>query len=386
MTGDHIQEAGGGSHEGRSGARSGWTSWVAASSALAIVAGATTLLANPESPPDRAIVQSASPTTRAVRVAEVSVGDDERAWHFYGVIRSARRATLSFTLGGRLLARPVEVGMRVERGQLLARLDQRPLIHSREATQATLAELDARLAQQQRDRARTASLFEAQAVALSELEAVDSGLEALRASRQATGARLAEARRVVGEAVLRADFAGEIVEVFLEPGEYARPGEPVLSISGGEELEVQVEVPEAAVLALREDTRVEVSLPLLEDQRMAGKIVSIGDAAPERGGLFPVLVRLEADDGARPGMTAALMVETRNRQVKRVPVAAVVDPSGERPGVFVVESGKVRRVPVRLGAVDGPSVIVKGELSAGERVVVAGHQYLLDGDPVDVRS
>jgi Cu(I)/Ag(I) efflux system membrane fusion protein len=149
---------------------------------------------------------------------------------------------------------------------------------------------------------------------------------------------------------------------------------------------VQVEVPEAAVLALRESAPVEVRLPLLEGKTLVGRIDAIGDAAPERGGLFPLLVRLDSDHGVRPGMTAELTVTTQQSQVKRVPITAIVDPSGERPSVFVVESGKVRQVPVRLGRVDGQTVVVKGELSAGERVVVGGHQYLLDGDAVDVRS
>ncbi len=376
-------------------AKHGWLDWwIAGLSALSVVAVVTALLAraswrsdnNSAPEPDVAGARvGASPLPRhLIRTAKVVVSRQRRPWQFYGVTRSRERATLSFTVGGRLQARPVEVGMHVKPGQVVARLDSDPLIHSRQSTAASLRELDARLAQKQRDRERTLALFERDVVPLSEYEAERSAVEALSASREATRAQLSEATRIVGEAVLRSDFAGEVVAVFLEPGEYAPPGAPVVAISGSAGLEVRVDVPEAAVGALREGLDAEVRLPLLNDDTFHGRVSSIGNAAPERGGLFPVLVSLEQSDGLRPGLTAEILVVTEGREVTSVPVSAIVDPSGAHPHVLLAKRGRVHEVPVRLSTVDGDRVVVSGKLGNADRVVVAGHQYLLDGDAVTV--
>lgn len=371
---------------GSAGARSPhryWFGWIAGLSALAVGAIATTLFAGTEREAQRPT--PARSAARSVRVDSVTVGRVERPWRFYGVTRSTKRATLSFTVGGRLQARPAIVGTRVKRGQVLARLDQRRFVHEKQSSLAALSELETRLLQKRRDRDRARARFEEEAVSLSELERERSSADALEALQRATKVRVSEATRVVGEGVLRAGFDGEIIEVFVEPGEYVQPGAPVVALSGSGELETLVEVPEAAITRVREGLPTTVRLPLV-DARVTGHVESIGDAAPERGGLFPVLIRLDSAPGVRAGMTAEVAMVTEGDVAMSVPVAAIVDPSGQHPHVFVVEQAKVVKVPVHLGTVDGKRVTVTGRLAAGSQVVVAGHQYLLDGDAVAVRS
>jgi multidrug efflux pump subunit AcrA (membrane-fusion protein) len=67
-----------------------------------------------------------------------------------------------------------------------------------------------------------------------------------------------------------------------------------------------------------------------------------------------------------------------------VPLGAIVDPGTGRTRVFRVVEGRAAVTPVSVGRLVGGDVEVTGELAAGDHVVVAGHQQLLDGETVSI--
>ena len=115
---------------------------------------------------------------KRVKVAEVTDAESRREMRFSGVTRAARRARLSFSLGGRITARPVEVGDRVAEGAILARLDDLELRNAVAAARGSLAELQARRAQAERDLERAERLLEAKAATSEEVEKTQAGLDA----------------------------------------------------------------------------------------------------------------------------------------------------------------------------------------------------------------
>ena len=346
---------------------------------LAIFGVATSLLASdPDEPATERYERS-----RKVVVAQVARTEARGERRLFGTTRAAHRSTLSFTVGGRLQARPVKVGARVERGQVLARLDSAPLRHAARATAASLRKLDAELAQGKRDRARAEALWTDDALPQRDMEQARSGVEALVAARDATASQLSEAKRLVRETTLKAPYDAQVVEVFLEPGEFAAPGAPIVTLSGKGGVELRVEAPEAVVPRLTEGAEVLVDFPMLRRRGVKGRVKSIGEAASRPGSLFPILVVFDDTDGVRSGVTAELVLETRQDEALSVPAAAVLDPSGHKPAVMRVHDGKVHRVPVTIDGLDGDRVRVRGALEPGQDVVVGGHAFLLDGDRVE---
>ncbi len=360
--------------------------------ALAVFIMASGVLAHGAEDPRRAVAVSdrdavspvtSTPRARRVTVAAVERGAHQRERRFFGTVRATDRAALSFTLGGRLTARPYELGQHVERGAVLARLDAAQLANAVATQRATLAELEARVALQRSDRDRDVRLFTEGVIADAHRERSEAGYESLTAAREATRVRLRESRRQLGEANLLAPFDGEVVAVHLEPGEYAAPGVPVLTLSGSGELEVELEVPESVLPSLSEGAQVTVDLPLAGRRGVVGRVRSRGTASAGTG-LFPVVVELVEAEGVRPGMTAEVMARVASSRGLTVPMAAVLDPSGRRPAVLVVESGRVRRVAVRVLELLDDRVVVTAELDVGDQVVIGGHTFLLDGDRVEV--
>jgi len=321
---------------------------------------------------------------RTVVTAAVEAQGVRGSLRLAGVTRAVRRATPGFELPGRLVERPVALGSEVRQGQMVARLDRREVGLAVDAAAARLAEVEARLAQMRRDAARVDGLAAAKAATREEVEATTAGLAALEAARDAAAAQHDDAVRRLAAATLVAPFAGTVTAVLAEPGDWVAPGRPVLELTGGGAVELEVELPETVVGRVTVGEAVPVSFPYL-DRRLEGRFASIGRAAGGPGRLFPAVVALPGTAGVPPGAAAELLVELPMTEALTVPVAAVLNPGASRPHVFVVRDGVVRRVAVQLGALVGERVAVTAALEAGDEVVVGGATRLVDGDPVEVR-
>jgi RND family efflux transporter MFP subunit len=333
----------------------------------------------PSSEPDRVAAAS-----RAVQVATVEAGDGTRTVRLPGVTRAVRRAELAFTVPARVATRPVEVGDRVAAGQTLATLDDREFRLAERTAAAAVTELDVRLAQARRDADRVRRLVEARAATTEEQEQVDAATASLEAARDAAAARLDETRRLLDEARLTAPFGGTVTAVHVEPGEWAAPGRPVVELAGSGAVEVRIEAPEAVRPRVASGSPVRIELPML-DTSTTGVVDSVADAAVGPGGLFPVVVRLDASPGLVPGLTAEVVLTLSAEPQLTVPLAAVLDSGSDRPSIFRITDGKAQRVDVVPGRVLGDRIEVRAaDLAAGDRVAVVGHTALADGDIVEV--
>ena len=324
---------------------------------------------------------------KRVETGVVITASSHRDLRFSGVTRAVDRARLAFSLGGRIVARPAQVGEVVQKGTVLARLDGSEVENAVAGAQGALAELQARRAQAERDAGRTKKLLAAKAATAEELEKIEAGLQALRAGEDAAAARLRETERLRDETRLKAPFTGTVTEVFFEPGEFVSPGRPVLVLSGDGDLEVEVEVPESVIPRIAEGDSVEVRLPHQGPKAYRAIVESVGRTAAGAGRLFPVVARLPQDRSLVVGATAEVRVSLTSDQAMSVPVEAVINPGGRQPALFrVVESDggyRVEKVQLEVGSLIGDSVVVEGDLAPGDRVVVGGQRGLLDGEPVE---
>lgn len=322
---------------------------------------------------------------RHVETAPVTPATATSTLRFAGSVRPVERAVLAFAVGGRLAARPVEVGDRVGAGARLAILDGEETSHAAAAAEAAHAEAAAVAAQRRRDLDRVRGLAEKKAATAEELEQAEAAAEAAAAAVARAAASRGEARRQSGETALTAPWAGTVTEVWAEPGEYLSKGAPVVALSGDGEMEVEIRVPESLLPDLDAGQAVAVVLPF-GGGRVAGTVTSVGRAAAGAGRLFPVRVALPATDRLEsnlvPGTTAEVLVEREPKGALSLPLTAVLNPGGERPQVFVVRDGRAHAVPVEVATLSGARVTVEADLSPGDRVVVAGVSRLIDGDAV----
>lgn len=308
-----------------------------------------------------------------------------RKLHFSGTLRARDRADLAFTLSGRLINREVQIGDVIAKGDVVAQLDMKPLRHNRDAARATLQDVTARWQQATRDLERVTHLSAAKAATDEELEHTRAAEASLRASKEAAKTALQETERLLDEATLRAPFDAVVTEVYLQQGEFAAAGRPVVNLAGSQHLEMEFEVPESVLAQMRPGSAVTLRLPFSNDRQVLGTIRAATPSSGRPGRLFPVLVDITDAEGLVAGMTAELILSLDNQQQVSVPVASVINPGGSQPFVFLIRDDIAHKVPVTVGQLNGSMVNVAGTIADGDTVATAGFFGLMDGDRVEVQ-
>ncbi|MEM6296608.1 MAG: efflux RND transporter periplasmic adaptor subunit [Myxococcota bacterium] len=353
---------------------------------LALAAGATALAAAARRPADAApsAPSEATPRSVAVEVAQRRAHTETAVFH--GLTRAAERTAVSFTMPGRVVARPVDVGGRVKKGQLIARLDAKPLRNAKAAARAELQRIEAQLAQQQRDEARARGLLDEGAATVAQLEKAQSGGDTLRAAKSAAKAQLAEQGRRLSESVLRAPFDAEVVATFVESGQVVAAGAPVVQLSGRAEHEVELAVPGRIADQLERGSTIDVRFVDPARDPVVGTIARVSGASGGTGALFKVVVTLDADASVPVGLPVVLELPVAVHDRVSVPVAALVDPSGSKPHVWVASEGRVDKRPVTLAGMVQGRVLLADGVEPSERIVVSGLTHLMPGDRVEVQG
>jgi RND family efflux transporter MFP subunit len=332
-----------------------------------------------------------------------------------GYVTPRRRATVSTQITGTLTQVLIEEGDHVEKGQVLARLEDSALRAGLVAARANLASAQAQVATAQ------AQLAQAQADARRQDELVASGMVTRQAAEQArtavatsaaqldgrrreadaAGAALNQAQVNFDYATVRAPFAGVVTEKAAQVGEIVSP----LSAGGGftrtgvgtivdmDSLEVEVDVSEAYIGQVQAGMPAEAVLDAYPDWKIPAHVIAIVPAADRGKGTVKVRVALEQKDarlvpdiGVRvsflaknSGAAGALAPAARGALV---PAQAVVQRDGH-PVVFVVVDGKARLRAVTPAAPDtGTMKTIPAGVSAGDRVVLAPPDTLEDGASV----
>ncbi len=301
---------------------------------------------------------------------------------FSVITRAVDRARVGFTVAGRVVARPVELGEAVRAGQVVARLDRAPFANEVAARRAAKVRITAQLEQAERDEARAVGLSSAGATGREELEKTRAAVRTWRGQLAEIEAGLAEAERRERESVLRAPFAGVVTDVYLEAGEPTAPGQPIVAIVGAGEVEAELRLPASWRDALAVGDRIWAH-PALGGDAVEVEVASIGIASDGPGRLTPVRL---AFPGAAAGRDFEVSIARPEPDAPSVPSAAVTSPVGAGAYVFVVKDASAHRVPVEVTRLVGDRAVVRGAISSGDRVVVAGHAALLDRDAVIERA
>ena len=330
-------------------------------------------------PPDEPI--------RAVKLMTVGVQPMQSGVEFAGEVRARVESRLSFRVGGKLTARPVEVGQRVKAGQLLAQLDPQDF---RLADAAARAQLSA--ASTQRDLAaadyqRFKALKDQNFISGAELERRETTLKAADAQLAQATAQASSQGNQTGYTRLLADVAGVITAVDAEPGQVLAAGGPVLRLAQDGPRDVLFAVPEDKVAAMQPGSRVTVR-PWQASTSLAGVVREVAASADPVTRTFAIKVSLPANSALALGSTVSVLPQALDRSgtpVIKLPTSALLQ-SGASTVVWVLDAASmtVRQQPVQVLTADGNEVVVASGLQPGAQVVTAGVHVLSPGQQVSI--
>ena len=331
---------------------------------------------------------------RPVLVVHPGPAADAAALAFAGEARAREESALSFRVGGNLVRRFVDVGDKVDRGDLLAELDPGDLNLQAQAAQAQLAAAEAELARARADRARFAQLARQQLVSRSALDAQDAALAAAAGQAKAARANFDVARNQAGYSQLRAPRAGVIAARQAEAGQVVAAGQPVFTLAGDAGREIAIALPESVIRGFHVGQPVLVELWNAAGTRLPGTIREIAPAADPQTRTYAARVALRgsAADAVELGQSARVYARggdgDAGAAALTVPLSAIQRGDNGATAVWVVDAAthKLRSVPVRLGAFGEDRVPVLRGVAASDWIVAAGGHLLRAGEvvaPVD---
>jgi multidrug efflux system membrane fusion protein len=315
-----------------------------------------------------------SAATVAVRLAPIVRGPIDRPIRAGGLVRAETELELGFEAPGKVSAVLVDEGAIVERGQVLARLDDTLVAAARSQAAETAAKAE-------RDLARARRLEESGA--LPEVTRLDAqtGAGVARAS-------LSAAWRAEAQSVLIAPARGRIDRRAVEVGQVVGAGQPILRLSTaarGAPLVVRVDLADRDVLGLALGGAATVALDARPGDRLAGTIRKIAPAATSGSGTFAVEIQAPALAVRTPsGLSAKVEIARVERPGSDVPAAAIVEGDGARAAVYRIEGGVARRLPVTVAFLHEDRAALLEPLAGIDAVVVAGAPQLVDGAAVRV--
>ncbi|WP_128546521.1 efflux RND transporter periplasmic adaptor subunit [Larkinella soli] len=287
-----------------------------------------------------------------------------------GVLSSSEEAKLSFKIGGIIQKTYVDEGQFVRKGQLLATLDLTEI--NAQVSQAQFASEKA-----ERDLKRVKALYADTAATLEQLQNATTGSDVARQNLTITQFNRNYAQ-------IRATVDGTVTRKLMNEGELASSGTPVFLVSSNRRNDwvVRVGVSDKDWARLKPGDRSVVHLDAYPDRTFTGTVSRLAQAADPMNKLYEVEVRIDPGPARfAPGLFAKVTLQpTLSRSYVVVPIEAIVEGDGKEGFVFTLADDRrhVRKLPIRIGFIDGDKVLVTNGLNADTKVVTAGSAYLTE--------
>ena len=303
---------------------------------------------------------------------------------FEGVVEAVRQTTIAAQVPGAVLELAVNVGDRVQAGQLLLRIDARSADQGAAASDAQVQAARAALDVATRAYSRQQKLRDQQYISQAALDQAEAQFKATRAQVAAQVAQAGAARTQTGLHTVRAPYAGVVSELPVQLGDMAMPGRALVTLYDTGTLRVTAAVPQSLLGAVQDAASgaLRVELPGLNAAQQWPVAARVQVLPTVDAATHTVQVRAELApglEGVAPGMFARLWLPVAGQgrsgaqgQGPRVsvPLSAIVR-RAEMTGVYVQgEGGTPLLRQVRLGRVDGDRVEVLTGVAPGEPVVV----------------
>jgi RND family efflux transporter MFP subunit len=304
---------------------------------------------------------------------------------FTGIVEARVQSDLGFRVGGKILERSVNMGQRVQKGQILMRLDPVDLKLSLAAEQANVEAARAKYIQAKADEARYAALVKTSAVSRQEYDQARAALDSAKAQLEAAEAQAKVSGNSSEYAVLLADADGVIVRTLSEPGQVVTAGQTVIQLAHDGPREALINLPEG----VRPDLGTTASARLYgQEQPYQAKLRELSEAADPMSRTFAARYVLEGEAASAPlGSTVTiglLTKQTSGSQRVQLPVGAIHD-RGSGPGVWIVDDkSEVEFRSVTISSIGQEQVVLSGGVQAGEKVVALGAHLLHEGQVVNV--
>lgn len=317
---------------------------------------------------------------RPVRIVKVeTLGAMQKM--YTGVVGAEEYSKLAFKVSGPLVEMNVDAGQKVKKGTVIAAVDPLDYNLQYEANKAAYITAKSQMERNKR-------LLAMQAISKQDYEIAEANYVKAKSAYETAGNTLSDTK-------LKAPFDGFVEQKYVENYQKVQTGESIIKLVNPDKLEVSFILPETNVRLTRESMQVAVEFDTYKGKWFKARVKEFVDASPDGSGI-PVRLAI-ADSSFRrdiyniyPGFSCKVKLSIDNTAGEgySVPLSALFkDLKTDETSVWLYHGtdGTVKRQRVTTEQLFGSdNVQVTGGLKADDVIVVAGVNYITEGQRVSV--
>lgn len=324
---------------------------------------------------DAKIDNAGAPSTQqgvTVRVQKMNFSSFVEAIQVTGIVKAYEDVSLSPEEGGVVKEWKVPKGQRVAKGQILAILKDDVLQASYDAASAQYKLSEINYEKQK-------SVFQEQAISELQMKSTEYNRDAAKAQSDLQYARLERAR-------LRSPIDGILNDRFYDEGEFVPPAVPIAHIVNSNTVKIAAEVPEVATANLTVGAPAVFTVDAFPGDTLRGRVTFVAAAINPNNRTLPVeVVVSNPGNKLKPEMIARIRIlRTAKKNALLLSESVIQQVDRNKYVVYVEHGGKAEERIVKLGGRQGNLVEIVDGLKAGDRVIVAGYQKLVNGQAVAI--
>ena len=310
-----------------------------------------------------------------VATYEVTPQEFNHFTSFQGTVKTMKNINVYPEMPGQLLEVLVVEGQKVEKDQVLARIDDGGLL--------------AQLAQAKSQLLLAETVFNRQERLWS--QNIGSEIQFLQAKTQFESAQKAvDALSLQAEkSIVRAPFDGTVDQIFKEPGTIVAPGmgSELFRVVNIDEVYVEVDVPETHITSISEGSKVHVNLPAIGEE-IDARIARVSKVINPSNRSFTVEIPLENKSGfIRPNLMASVAInDYSNKSAIMIPQSVVSENAEGQQYCFALEKSTegyiAKRLIIQTGKTSEDFIEVLDGVEKGALLITEGAKKVSDNQPV----
>ncbi len=310
-----------------------------------------------------------------------------------GVVKAADEIDLSFRSSGIITELNISVGQEVEKGQLLAKLDNVQANLAYEQSISALNSAKSTKLTSKSNLIRVRALYEKGSTSLSDYEQAKNAYQTASDQYESALRNKSIQQTQINYGIIRAPKSGVIAIKNNELNETVSPGQVIGILNAGSNIHVLVGLPESMINKTKLGMKTELVFSAIGGKKFKGTIIEITPVVDFNSATYPVKIDIDnPNKDIKPGMAASIIFDfTLNdkQDSLSVPLKAVGE-EGDKNFVYKIESigkeiGKVKKQYIEIGALSSDGFVVEKGLKLGDMIATAGLQTLLDGQEVKIK-
>ena len=304
-----------------------------------------------------------------------------------GKVEAVQNANLSTRIMGFVNNVHVKVGDKVRKGQLLLSINSADINAQKAQVNASITEATAAFTNAEKDYNRFKALFEDNSASQKEMDDMTANYKMAKARLEAANQMKNQVKAQLSYSNITAPFSGIVTGKYINKGDMASPGMPLISVEAPGKFQVIAMVPESEITQIKNGSEVNVTIKSTGEV-IQGKVTEVSTSAKNTGGQYLVKVILnKTEANLLSGMFASVQFPVTKSTSNNIliPTSALIK-RGELTGVYVVSSSNTALLRwLRLGKTYGDKTEVLSGLNANDKFVLSSEEKLMNGAKLNIQ-